>query len=51
MTGISDVIRAVENITDTYVLKVEGGYVSIVFPFPETGCKCGGDCKCKEAEQ
>lgn len=57
MSGrLSDVIRAVENITPTYTLKVERGYVSFAFPFPGTKsqpqpCKCGGGCTCKEEPQ
>lgn len=53
---LSDVIRAVENITTTYTLKVERGYVSFAFPFPGTKsqpqpCKCGGGCTCKDQEE
>ena len=46
---ISDVIRAVENVTDTYRLKIEGGHVFITFSFPTASeqCGCGGECGCK----
>ena len=46
---ISDVIRAVENVTDTYRLKIEGGRVFITFilPIVSEPCGCGGECGCK----
>ena len=48
---VSDIIRAVENVSETYRLKIESGYVFISFPFPDGGCKCGGNCKCKGGEE
>lgn len=51
---LSDLIAIVEKIAAKgYSLKVENGFVVISFEYSpgQHACGCGGDCKCKEAQQ